>query len=214
MGSPIVVTGDVNAFVKFLTAGNTLKHVEREIRRATIKASLFLVNQLKQKIRTQRGLRPNTPLTLALSPGELTLLKEKNLFDALGFTLKSAFESEVGIPQGRKSTGGVTSGPEELQKVIFKLEKGFTIDLTPQVRAAIIFGLRERGGRAANEAIQGFEKNTGNAKSQIRVKPIKLMSSVFNNTANREKVKRIYRAGLEEAFKRSGAKDGDHRDKP
>ncbi|MEZ4871286.1 MAG: hypothetical protein R2827_03365 [Bdellovibrionales bacterium] len=213
MSNAIVLTGDVNAYLKFLTAGSTLGYVEREIRRATIRASMFLVNQIKNKIRSQKGLRPNTPLTLALSRGSLTLLKEKNLFDALGYTLKNAFESEVGIPQGRKSTGGVTSHPEELQKIVFRLHKGFTIDLTPEVRAALIYGLRKKGGRSAKAAIQGFEQNTGKPKGQIRVKPIKFMSSVFNNTANQEKVRRIYRDGLERAFKSAGAKDGDHRDK-
>lgn len=213
MANGIVLTGDVNAYLKFLTAGSTLKHVEREIRRATIKASMFLVNQIKNRIRSQIALRPNTPLTLALARGNLTLLKEKNLFDALGFTLKGAFESEVGIPQGRKSTGGVTSGPEDLQKIVFRLHQGFTIDLTPEVRAALIFGLRRKGGRAAKRAIKGFEKSTGNPKGQVRVKPTKFMSAVFNNTANQEKVRRIYREGLENAFRSAGTKGGDHKDK-
>lgn len=211
MANGIVLSGDVNAFLKFVTAGSTLPILEKEIRKATIKASLFLVNQIKKKIRSQKGLRPNSPLTQALSKGNLTLLKEKNLFDALGFVLKDAFESEVGIMKGKKSTGGATSAPVDIQKVVFRLHEGYTIDVTPEVRAAIIFKLRKDRKRGSAKALEAFESNVGKGKSTIRVKPIKFLSSVFLNSFNQQKVRRIYKEGLEMGFKRAGAKGGDHR---
>ncbi len=210
--SGIEITGDVNAFLKFLTAGSTLPILEREIRRGTIKASLFLITKVKEGIKGRR-FTPNSPLTLALSRGDIPLLKEKNLFDALGFALKNSFESEVGVMKGRKTTGGVASPPHDMQKVALLLHEGYTIDVTPQVRAAIIHALRERGGRKAKSALRAFDQNTGQGKAKFRVRPRKFLSSVFKNPSNQEKVKRIWREALETAFQKAGAKDGDQRDR-
>ena len=211
MMSGIRITGDVQAFSKFLTAGSTLKIIESEIKKATIKAALFLIKQVKNKIRNQKGLRKNAPLTLALNRGELTLLKEKNLFDALGFNLKDAFEAEVGILKGKKSTGGASGKSTDLQAIVFRLHKGFEIDVTPEVRAAIIFGLRQSRSDSSKEALEKFDSNTGKGKSKFVVKPIKFLSAVFKNEANRQVVVRIYKKALETAFKKAGAKGGDEK---
>ena len=208
----IQITGDVNAFLKFLTAGSTLPILEREIRRGTIKASLFLITRVKESIKARRYTR-NSPLTLALTRGDIPLLKEKNLFDALGFELKNSFESEVGVMKGRKSTGGVASPPYDMQKVALLLHEGYTIDVTPEVRAAIFHALRERGGKRAKSALRAMDQNEGRGKTKFRVKPRKFLSSVFKNPSNQEKVKRIWRDSLETAFQKAGAKGGDQRDR-
>ena len=211
MGS-IEITGDVNAFIKFLTASSTLPILESEVRRGTIKASLFLITKVKEAIKARRY-TSNSPLTLALTRGDIPLLKEKNLFDALGFELKNSFESEVGVMKGRKSTGGVASPPHDLQKIALLLHEGYTIDVTPEVRAAIFHALRERGGRRAKSALRAIDQNEGQGVRKYRVRPRKFLSSVFKNPSNQEKVKRIWREAMETAFRRAGAKDGDHRDR-
>lgn len=208
----IEITGDVNAFLKFLTAGSTLPILEREIRRGTIRASLFLVTKVKEAIKARRYTK-NSPLTLALTRGDIPLLKEKNLFDALGFELKNSFESEVGVMKGRKSTGGVRSSPHDMQKIALLLHEGYTIDVTPEVRAAIFSALRERGGRRASSALKTLDRNEGRGKTKYRVRPRKFLSSVFKNPSNQEKVKKIWRESLETAFQKAGAKDGDQRDR-
>ena len=212
MEGGIELTGDANGYLKFLTGGHTLSILDKEVRRGTIKACLFLITQIKQSIKEKRY-SPNSPLTLALTKGDIPLLKEKNLFDALGFEIKSSFEAEVGVMPGRKTTGGVASPPHDMQKVVLKLHEGYMIDVTPQMRAAIIHALRERGGARAKTALQAFENNRGRGKTKYRVKPRKFLSSIFKNPSNQEKVKRIWQEALEAAFKKAGAKDGDEKDR-
>lgn len=212
MASGLVITGDVAAFKRFLTPSVTIKNLEAEIRKATTDNALYLVKKVKEQIRARR-LTANAPLTLALSSGQIPLLKEKNLFDAIGFTLKSSFEAEVGLSEGKRTTGGVKSRPFDMEKVVLLLHEGYTIDVTPEMRAAIAASLREKKGRNATRSSEAFKEREGKGRTTYRVPPRRFLTTTFKNDAVQERVRRRWREAVETALLKSGAKGGDHKDR-
>jgi hypothetical protein len=212
MKTGLVIKGDVAEYKRFLTPNSTLPILEREIKRATIDNSLYLVSQVKQQIRDRR-FTANAPLTLALSRGNLPLLKEKNLFDAIGFTLKTSFEAEVGLTERKLSTGGVKSRPTALEKIVLLLHDGFTIDVTDDMRAAIMAALRKSKGRKAKSAQKQASERSGRGRTVWRVPPRKFLTTVFRNLAIQERLRRRWREAVEAAFLKAGAKGGDHKDR-
>jgi len=210
-GSSLKITGDVRSFLRFTDPRINRRILEREMRKATIKSSLFLVKQVKRAIR-KRAFTANRPLTIALAKASgkrrttIPLLKEKNLVDAISFELKTAFHSEVGLVKNTKTTGGVFSSPHSMKKVAFNLHEGYTIDVTDAMKAAIAIALREIGDRRALSSLKTMEKNTGKGKTVWRVPPRKFFSIVFRNRFNQKVVQKNWRIAIANALSKSSGK--------
>lgn len=196
-----VLSGDWTKIERFLIT--SYKHVlEEEVKKATIKNCLLIINAIKRNIRNRRFTK-NTELTIALSGGDIPLLKEKNLFDAINYELKSAWEAEAGLIRNRKSTGGVASKPKGLAKIAKLIETGYTIQVTPKMRAAIMAALRKKGHPIIENIDSGGSGQK--AKNVWRVPPRKFLSIVFKNHLIRKKVVRNWRDAVNKALKVSGA---------
>lgn len=203
----ITISGDFQAYERFLKPGFIEKNMKREIRKATIKNALFLVKKIKQRIRKKRYTK-NAPLTLALSKGTTPLLDEKNLVDAIGKQIISSFEAVVGFIAKAKTTGGQTGDSRDMKKVVLLLHEGYTIDVTPAMRAAIAIALRERSSRKGNKALKqmdrAFKDSPGAGKDKWRVPGRKFLSSVFRNRAIQAHIRKNWRLAVIAGFRRSG----------
>lgn len=198
----VTISGDWVKMSRFLSISPQI--LEKHVRRATIKNSLFLVKKIKGMIRARKYTK-NSPITIALGKGSIALLKEKNLIDALGFELSSSFKSEVGFIKNAKTTGGIHSPPHNMQKVVLLLHEGYTIDVTPEMRAAIFMGLREVGTRRANALLKRANKkaksNPGGAKETWRVPPRRFLTSVFKNRGIQNTVKKNWAIAVDNAYR-------------
>lgn len=210
-GSGLVIRGDIKSFLRFTDPRINRRILEREMRKATIRSSLFLVKQVKRAIRKRRFTK-NSELTIALAKAggkkrsTIPLLKEKNLSDAIAFELKTAFHSEVGLVKDAKTSGGVFSPPEDMKKVAFLLHEGYTIDVTDAMKAAIAIALREIGDRRAAKSLSVMERNKGKGKTTWRVPPRKFFAIVFKNSKNRKVVQKNWRIAIQRAFAKSSGK--------
>jgi len=214
MSDGIIITGDVVNYQRFLTSGITLKILEREIRKSTIKNALFLVRKVKESIR-QKKFTKNSPLTIALKRGNTPLIDQRNLLKAISKEIKSSFEAEVGIVKNIKTTGGKGSGspPFDMKKVVLLLHEGYTITVTQEMRAAIAAALREKGGRQAASARKAANVNTGSGRDTFRVPPRKFLTRTFKNKAVQEVIKRNWRLAVEEAFRKTKIGAPDFKDR-
>lgn len=200
----IVITGDVKEFLSFTNVVKHRKAIEREIRKATIKSSRFLVRQVKKAI-NQRKFTKNSELTLALANKGLTPLKKfQNLFKAIEFELRSSFESEIGLIKDTQTTGGVTGKKESMKKVAFLLHEGYTIDVTDDMRAAIAIELRKKGTRRSKRVLESMKSVKG--KSTFRVPPRKFFSRTFRNPVIQKIIKNNWKIAIERALSSTSMK--------
>ena len=200
MADFIKFSGDVKAFARFTNSNLWKGNVEREIKKATMRNAMFLVAEIKKNIRA-RKFSSNSPLTLALKKSNLPLLNEKNLFDAIDFKLQSSFEAEVGLIAEKTSTGGVTGKSIPMSQLIQLMESGFTITVTPDMRAAIAIELRKLG---VKDNIDGFA--SGEGKKTWVVPPRPFLSVVFDNPAINVTLGENWRQAIVGLFKKQGAK--------
>ena len=224
----LTFTGDWEEYSRFLGSARFSMNVEREIRRATIKNSLYLVREIRQEIRA-RNFEPNKPLTLALAKGTIPLLKSKNLWDAIEYKLHSSFTAEIGIIRNTRSTGGVTGKTIDMYKLVELMHTGYVIKVTPRMIAAIMAALnsqRTKRGRLTARARQMIKQieterkeklpsrgGIGSKRGVWRVKARPYMLTALIDTEVEKMVRQNYREALERAFKNQGAKGGDYRDR-
>lgn len=217
------ITGDVQAFQKFTRRQLLDKNLQRHIRRGTIKASLFLIREVKRSIR-EKEYEENSPLTLLTSRGTIPLLKEKNLVDAIAHQLKDSFRSEVGIIKNAQSTGsrfGEKPGAStiEMKKLVELMETGYTIRITQKMIAALIATLesqktkRGKVKKRQQETLDKIGENSGRRGGTWRVPPRRVFTSVWERRDIREGVIQIWREALEDMWKAQGAKGGEHKDR-
>lgn len=213
--------GDFLTFRKFLNARRLKRNLDREIRRGTIKNALFLIKQVKVNIRS-KPFESNAPLTLALKRSNMPLMDEKNLWDAINYTLKDAFSAEVGIVgTARISTGSKGKGRRSsimVEKLVELMEEGFTITVTQEMRSALMASLREqvnpKTGNLTGKAKRGLKGAAKvNPQATYRVPPRPLLSSVWKNRKIRRELRKNWRQALERVWKNQGAKGGEHREK-
>jgi len=207
----LVITGDVQSFLNFTDVDLHSAAIRREIKRATIKSSRFLIRQIKKTIRNKR-FTPNSELTLALAKrggskrSTFPLRKFNNLVKALEFELKSAFESEVGLIKDTQTSGGVTGQTESMKKVAFLLHTGYTIDVTKAMRQAIVIELRKINDRRSRRILRSMEERTGKGKSSFRVPPRRFFTMTFKNPAVQRVVKNNWKVAIERAFSSTSGK--------
>ena len=215
--SRITFTGDIQSFKQFTNPNLWQGNLEREIKKATIANALFLIREIKLNIRNS-NFEPNSELTLALTRGNKPLLKEKNLFDAIGKKIFNSFTAEVGIVSKRQSTGGVTNQTIQMKKLVELMEDGYIITITQKMIAAINARLQEsrtKSGKLTKKAAAGLAVLSGGSGKTFSVVSRPIFSKVFKDDAPR--INRImqanWRKALEGTFKMQGAKDGEHRDR-
>ncbi len=222
----IVISGDVEVFGRFLDPKVLDATFSREIRKAMIKASLFLIKEVKQRIKDEKY-EANSDLTLALAKkGNTPLYKMRNLVEALSYTLSGSFKAEVGHTVRAKTTGGVTGKSTNVQKAAELLHKGYTIRVTPKMRAAIFAALAAKGNSKgkANKAKstkqwfkdkQMYTRLFGGGSSTLtwRVPPRPYLTEVWKDTKVQEGVRKIWREALEGVWQQMGAKDNEHLEK-
>ena len=217
------ITGDIEQFQRFTTVQLLDKNLQKFIRRGTIKASLFLIREVKRQMR-QREFGENSPLTLLVERGTLPLVKQKNLMDAIAHKLNSAFSAEVGMIKNAQTTGsrfGQKPGASTIgmKKLIELMENGYIITITPKMIAALIATLeaqKTKRGKVKKKQAQALAKigeNAGRRGGVWRVPPRRIFSSVWERQDVKGEVIHIWRESLEAMWKAQGAKDGEHKDK-
>lgn len=209
--SSLVITGDVQDFLNFTDIRLHSAAIRREMRRATIKSSRFLIKQVKKTIRSRR-FTPNSELTLALAKkggsrrSTVPLRKFQILMKAMMFELKSAFESEVGLIKDTQTTGGVTGDSRSLKKVAFLLHEGYTITVTDAMRAAIAIELRKINDRRSRRVLRSMESRTGHGKGTFRVPPRRFFTTTFRNPVIQKVVKKNWKEAIERALSSTSGK--------
>jgi len=217
------ITGDIEQFEKFTTVQLLDRNLQKFIRRGTIKASLFLIREVKRQIR-QREFKENSPMTLLMERGTIPLLKQKNLVDAIAHKLNNAFSAEVGMIRNAQSTGsrfGRKPGSSTIgmKKLVELMESGYVITITPKMIAALIATLeaqktkRGKVKKKQGQALAKIGQNAGRRGGVWRVPPRKIFSSVWERQDVKGEVIAIWRESLEQMWKAQGAKDGEHKDK-
>ena len=88
------------------------------------------------------------------------------------------------------------------------MESGYTITVTPKMRAAIAIKLREMG---VQENIAGFSSGEGKGTYVVPARP--LLSAAFDNPKVGRTLQQNWIRALEDSFKKQGAKGGEHRNK-
>lgn len=211
--------GDIKAFDKFLSPNVINGNLEREIRKATIRASLYLIKRVKDEIRG--GFSENASMTLNFKRSNKPLIDQRNLWNAIDHKLKNSFESEVGVLTKSASTGskfGQTKKSIGMQKVVELMEEGYTITVTDKMRKALIASLnsdRTKSGKLKKRSRVALER----AKSAFAgggtwvVPPRPLLSKVFDDPNVHSVIQYYWRKALEETFRSSGAKNGEHKDR-
>jgi hypothetical protein len=218
LSNTITFEGDISAFEIFTDQTRFNGALEREVRRAMIKASLYLIKEVKQRIKDKKYIK-NTPLTLVLAGGrkDTPLLKIKNMVDAISYMLKDSFEAEVGFVKDSKTTGGVKSPPYDMKRVVTRLHEGCTITVTPRMRKAIIMALTgtktKKGNvkRSAQEALTIFKYVKGSGVWRVPARPF--LSDVFQDKEIQKNLQSIWREALEKTWLAQKVKDGEHRDR-
>jgi len=210
--------GDIALFSKFIRTGTWNTVFARHVRKATIKNCLYMIREIKQAIR-DKNYTANAQLTLALKKGDIPLLDEKNLFDAITYQLQSSFNAEIGIFNAQ-SSGGVSSGPVPMRKLTELMHTGYTITVTPAMRAAIMAALMGQRNKKtkrltgrAKASLKHMAKQSGSGNKTFRVPPRPFLTAVWQRPDMQKMIQRNWREALEQAFLEAGAKDGDHRNK-
>lgn len=220
-GKNLKFTGDINRFKQFLNPQVWSGNLEREIKRATIKNSLYLIKEIKEQMRKKGAFPENSPLTLMTSKSDNPLLDNKNLWNAIDTVLKTSFESEVGILTNKGSTGskfGNARSQINIKDLVELMESGYTITVTNKMKKAIAASLNS----ASKEGSKKAKKNASVASQRLRkiyggkeyvVPPRPIFSSVFENPSIEKQLQANWRAALEGTFKAQGAKGGEHKDR-
>ena len=154
----------------------------------------------------------NANLTLALARGTIPTVKEKNLADAITHKLLSSFKAEVGIIKNTQSTGsavGITKSTINMEQLVTMMESGYTIKITPKMIFSIFAALAE-GQQAGDDLGAEFESR---GKRFFRVPPRKVLSAVLGDKRINKLIQKEWRKGLQNTFKRMGAKNGEWRDR-
>jgi hypothetical protein len=221
----IILTGDITDFEIFLSAEKFGERFEREMQKAMVRACLYLIKEIKQRIR-ERKYTKNTYLTLALvgrKGKDIPLLKIKNMVDAIAYELKNSFTAEVGFIKNSLTTGGVKSPPHSMYKVVELMHTGYVIKVTPKMRAAIFAALaaqRTKKGnvkRGARQALTFFRNRadpSGSTQAGAwRVPPRPFLTDVFKDPKIQTQLRAIWRDGLERLWIGQRVKDGEHKER-
>jgi hypothetical protein len=143
----IRLTGQWQQLLKALDPRRFEQALRLEIRRATQKNALIVQREIRKRI--QEGqYAANSPLTLAIkAPKSKPLVVTGGLFGAIAQELASDYVAFVGLKFGAKSKDGA-----DLVNVGLALHEGFTLDVTPKMRAAVFARLTKSKSRKAREA--------------------------------------------------------------
>lgn len=214
--------GDVEEFAKFTDPKILDGTFEKEIRKATIRNALFLLKEIKTRIR-ERQYEANSPLTIALAGGrkDIPLLKTKNLVNAIVHKLETSFKAEVGFMANRNATGGASGSRVKLKKVVELMHEGYTITVTPKMRQAIAASLtqRSKSGKITKKsqtllrALSLAGTFNSDRDRTYRVPPRPFMTKVFESKLVNRQIQREWREALERVWTIQGAKGGDEKDR-
>jgi len=196
----IQLTGDVKLFEKFLNKNFWNRNLEIEIKKATIKNSLYLTKEIRDAIRDKKY-QENSPLTIALNKGkDVPLLKESNLFKAIEFKLNDSFRAEVGVIRDVNTTGGVNGNNISMHKLVELMHTGYNIKVTTAMRKAIMAKLNELGELKNNDGVQ-------RDKAEIyHVPPRPFLIEVWETPKVERELRKNWKEALDKFFKRQGAK--------
>lgn len=210
------MTGDMEAFKKFVNPNTFSADIQAAIKRATIRNSLFLVNKIKENIRN-REFDSNSELTLALKNSNLPLLNQKNLWNAIDHQLRDSFTSEIGIIKNADSTGsqfGKVKSKINIKTLVELMESGYTITVTDKMKRAIAIALKEKSPRKKGSSTAASRIRSVKSGTTLIVPPRKLFTKVFLEDPTIEKVLQAnWRKALEGMWLKRGAKGGEHKDK-
>lgn len=214
--------GDVEEFAKFTDPKILDGTFEREIRKATIRNALFLIKEIKTRIRERQYLE-NAPLTIALAGGkkDIPLLKTKNMVNAIVHKLETSFKAEVGFLSNRNAAGGATKDRIKLKKVVELMHEGYVITVTPKMRQAIAAALtqRSKSGKLTKKSqtllrtlsLAGTFNSDRDRTYRVPARPF--MTAVFESKLVNRQIQREWREALERVWGSMGAKGGDEKDR-
>jgi hypothetical protein len=198
------ITGDIPAFKNFINSSTFDRDMRRVISVATKKNVLYLIKEIKQRIRA-RDYEKNSALTLALNKNSIPLLKEGNLFDAIDHKMITAFKTEVGIIADKNSSSNLSGKTIGLHKLTELMHEGYVIKVTPAMKRAVAIALNEVSGKKRKKLEKSSSDESTGTDVWI-VPPRPFLTDVWKDPRVESMLRRNYREAIERVFKMRGAK--------
>ena len=142
--------GDWDAYLAKLDGHDFLRRFDRHVGRAFKRAGLLLVGEMRKAVRAGKY-APNAPLTKAMKGSSKPLVDRGDLMRALTYDvykLGTAWVLDVGINRQARGKGGM------VYNLGRALHEGFTLKVTPAMRAAVFAKLAERQGAKRAAAVR------------------------------------------------------------
>lgn len=206
------MTGDIKDFEKFTKVSTFGPDLDRAIKKATIRNSLFLIKKIKDNIRN-REFDSNSELTLAMKNSDLPLLNQRNLWKAIDFKLMNSFVSEIGVVSEKGSTGsqfGKAKSQVNIKTLVELMEDGYEITVTDKMKQAIAIALNKDQPRKVSRTRTVQKLKTGGTYT---VPSRKVFTTVWDDPTIERVLQANWRKALEDMWKDRGAKNGEEKDK-
>lgn len=199
------ITGEI-PMKRLLNAAILGKNLDREIRRATKTASLFLIKMIIVEIKQKKYIK-NSKFTLAFKSTEIALLDEQHMIRAITHKIIDSFTSEVGLlaeGEGKEPTGGKfgRSSARSMKQVIELMHTGYVVKVTRKSLAAMKAALARKGTKEAQELLAVFNSPTATTKRKgaWRVPPRPFLTRIFEDPETIVKLKKIWEDAVIRAF--------------
>lgn len=182
-------------FVRALNARRAKRLLDSEQGRAMKRAVLLLRTEVIEYINAEKHGVPNSPLTVLIKGSDRPLVDRGDL--RLGITTdvavhRGAIVGAVGVLRTRRTRDG-----KRLFNVAIALHEGFTVKVTPEVRAAVFAELRKRQGKGVRADSSG---STGGGATAWKVRGRPFLYDPFRE--NYQRIIEILGGGVRVTFKK------------
>jgi len=188
----IKYSGDFKKFEKFLDSKRHMKILETEVGQATAMNAALIQDEIIRRILTRNFKTKNSPLTIALKKSSTPLIDTSDMMKAIDVELKGSFTAFVGFLKNQKTSHG-----GNMNQVVPRLEKGFEVKITPQMKMWLYAKMR-RAGIAPNPV-------KTSSSGVLRIPPRPFITPVFESKAMARKLNRNWKEAVKRAYKQMGA---------
>lgn len=186
------LTGAWKRWTKLIDPQDFERRLRRNIRQATIKNGLLVVREIRQGIKN-RDYEPNAFLTLAAkAPKDKPLVDSGDLFKAITKVVLDDFRVFVGVKKTAKGKEG-----EALVNIGAALHEGYTVRVTPAMRAAVFARIH---GNQQGRAIIKADPPAGPAAKVWVIPPRPFIEAVLERKDIQERVRRNWSRAVERAL--------------
>lgn len=182
--------GDIKKFLNFLKYDRHIKILKEEVARGTARSCAMIIDEIEQKI-LKGKFKKNAPFTELMKGDNKPLIDTADMIRSLQTVLIDPFNAKAGFLKNTRTSHG-----SRLYPTIKKLEQGFMMRITPNMRNFMLAKMQEKG-IALDPTAKGKGRIVVPARPFITpiLKSVKVQKIVIGNWE-----KAIYKA-----YKRMGA---------